>query len=274
MEQVEKCEEVNQGSFQPKRHHDILSAALGKEDYSGSVRGVGSYSTIREVFGKPERKQVVTVDDVKKVIEKCKQDTMANVQSKIDILNQQLNILKKNMSTTHQLPQDASIGNPDALMKNMSTTHQLPQDASIGTPDASVDTPQSVHVPFDLPSTRSSCHSIDLDPYPVTTIKENVKISSPIQNKKIKNQSGEPSTIGTRPPIVGDDVLQHLGNNCKQLVSLLTLLPFGKDYIDMEIDQTIFHHTNVGYIYVMMEDIQDLLTMNWLDVSIIQVFIL
>lgn len=105
-------------------------------------------------------------------------------------------------------------------------------------------------------------------------LQENVKISSPIQNKKIKNQSGEPSTIGTRPPIVGDDVLQHLGNNCKQLVSLLTLLPFGKDYIDMEIDQTIFHHTNVGYIYVMMEDIQDLLTMNWLDVSIIQVFIL
>ncbi|XP_019156961.1 PREDICTED: uncharacterized protein LOC109153561 [Ipomoea nil] len=240
---VDKCEEVSKGSFQPKRHHDILSAALGKEDYSGSVRGVGKYSTIRDVFGKPERKQVITVDDVKKLMEKCKQDTVLDVQSKIDILNQQLNILMRNMSTTHPLPQDASVG-----------------------------TPQSVHVPFDLSPIHSSCHSIDA--YPVTTIKENVKISSPRQNKKNENQSGEVCTIGTRPPIVGDDVLQHLGDNCKQLVNLLIFLPSGKDYIDLEIDQTIFHHRNVSNIYVMMEDIQDLLMMNWLDVSIIQVFIL
>ncbi|XP_019156997.1 PREDICTED: uncharacterized protein LOC109153602 isoform X2 [Ipomoea nil] len=150
---VDKCEEVSHGSFQPKRHHDILSAALGKEDYTGSVRGVGSYTTIRAVFGKPERKQVITVDDAKKLIEKCKQDTVANVQSKIDILNQQLNILMRNMSTNHLLPQDAMVG-----------------------------TPQSVHVPFDPSPIRSSSHSIDA--YPITTIKENIKISSPRQNKK------------------------------------------------------------------------------------------
>ncbi|XP_019156999.1 PREDICTED: uncharacterized protein LOC109153604 [Ipomoea nil] len=234
----------DQSASTPTSHHTSVSApkrrgpttckpqstaALGKEDYPGSVRGTG----------KPEGKQgttsgVVKVDDIKEVMEKCKQDKRANMQSKINIIKQQ--------ATTHLLPEDASVNSP------------------------------SVHVPFDLPLIRSSCQSVD--PYPVTTIKENVKISSPRQNKKIKNQSGELPIIGTLPPIVSDDVLPHLGDNCKQLVNLLTLLPSGEDYIDLEIDQTIFHHRNVGYVYVMMEDIQDLLTMNWLGVSIIQVFIL
>ncbi|XP_031127471.1 uncharacterized protein LOC116029561 [Ipomoea triloba] len=55
--EIENGDEVRQETFQPKRrHHDILLAALGKKDYLSSVRGVGAYFTIQDVFGRPERK--------------------------------------------------------------------------------------------------------------------------------------------------------------------------------------------------------------------------
>ncbi|XP_019157165.1 PREDICTED: uncharacterized protein LOC109153749 [Ipomoea nil] len=46
------------------------------------------------------------------------------------------------------------------------------------------------------------------------------------------------------------------------------------DYFELELDSNVFHHTNVRSIFVMMDNIKDLLTMKWLDVSIIQVFIM
>ncbi|XP_019179181.1 PREDICTED: uncharacterized protein LOC109174397 [Ipomoea nil] len=337
---VEKCEEVSQGTFQPKRHHDILSAAIGKEDYSGSARGVGGYATIQGVFGKPEHHRstssgVVSVDVVKEMMAKCRQDARQDAmtemeerwQPKIEALNQQLHFLMKNMPSTHLIPQGVSDG-----------------------------TPQSVPAPCDIPQTWSSCHSVD----PIATIqsakrcrlavcsggipievatgivhprtnetmvyhqsllpncvkvfvddvvdgrgKFNIPVptqlyatvediignfaqwpihlvilneekkSSPNQNKNMGDQSGELSTTGVRPPIVGDDVLQHLGNNCKYLVSLLTSFRLDKDCIELECDETIFCHRNTRFIFVMVEDIKNLMMMtNWLDVSIIQVFIL
>nr|GMD54327.1 uncharacterized protein LOC109160468 isoform X1 [Ipomoea batatas] len=94
------------------------------------------------------------------------------------------------------------------------------------------------------------------------------------EKKKMKDESCDLSATGTRPPIVDDDALKHLGDNCKYLVSLLTSVPLDKDYIDLEIDKSIFHHQNTTSIFVSMDDIKDLFTMNWLSVSIIQVFIL
>lgn len=82
------------------------------------------------------------------------------------------------------------------------------------------------------------------------------------------------STTKAQPLLVDDDVLQHLGNECKQLVTLLKSVPLNLDYFELELEYAIFHHRNVNAIYVMMGDIKDLLTMKWLDVSIIQVFIL
>nr|GME03634.1 uncharacterized protein LOC109153561 [Ipomoea batatas] len=243
---------MNQGTFEPKRHHDILSAVLGKEDHPGSVRGVGSYSTIQGVFGRQDRKQstssgMYTADDVKKMIDKCRQDTImeveAKMQPKIDSMDQQLQFLMKNMSGTHLFSQGISTG-----------------------------TPQSVYAPYDPPicdppPTSSSCHSVDT--YPVTTIKNLSK-----EKKKMKDESCDLSATGTRLSIVDDDALKHLGDNCKYLVSLLTSVPLDKDYIDLEIDKSIFHHQNTTSIFVSMDDIKDLFTMNWLSVSIIQVFIL
>ncbi|XP_019168681.1 PREDICTED: uncharacterized protein LOC109164617 [Ipomoea nil] len=247
----EGCDEVSQGTFQPNKHHDILSTALGKpEDKRGSglVRGIGSYSTIRQVFGKPEQKWgtpsgFMSIDDVQQMMEKVRQTTLLlEVQPKIDMLTQQLNILMKNMSATRQGPQGVSIG-----------------------------TPQSANAPCDQPPTRSSCHLVDV--YPVTTIKENVKISSQRQNKQMRDQSAEQSATATRSPIVGGNVFLLLGTYCKRLVKALSSFPVDKEYND-DIDQTVFQHAHVNSVYVMIEDIQDLLTMNWLDVSIIQVFMM
>lgn len=108
-------------------------------------------------------------------------------------------------------------------------------------------------------------------------LQENIIINSKIQNKGRNEQSdehGELSTTQARLPLVDDDVLQHLGNECKQLVTLLKSMPLNMDYFELELDYAIFHHRNVNAIYVMTGDIKDLLTMKWLDVSIIQVFIL
>ncbi|XP_019170968.1 PREDICTED: uncharacterized protein LOC109166471 [Ipomoea nil] len=90
----------------------------------------------------------------------------------------------------------------------------------------------------------------------------------------MKDQSVEQSATAKRPPIVGENVYLLLGTHCKGLVKALSSLPVEKECIDFDIDLTIFHHAHVNGIYVMIEDIQDLLTMNWLDVSIIQVFMM
>nr|GMD42634.1 uncharacterized protein LOC109183092 [Ipomoea batatas] len=83
---------------------------------------------------------VTPTPEVKKLLEQCRQATLLEVQPKIDMLTQQLNILMKNMSTSSQCPHGVSVG-----------------------------TPQSVNAPCDIPPTRSRCHSVDA--YPVTTVK-------------------------------------------------------------------------------------------------------
>ncbi|XP_031110423.1 uncharacterized protein LOC116014401 isoform X2 [Ipomoea triloba] len=108
---------------------------------------------------------------------------------------------------------------------------------------------------------------------------ENVKISSPKKkqktNKQMRDLSAELSA-GThiRPPIVGENVFLLLGKYCKRLVKVLESFPIEKEYIDLDLDQTIFHHGNVNGVFVMIVDIQDMLTMKWLNVSIILVFML
>ncbi|XP_019188856.1 PREDICTED: uncharacterized protein LOC109183092 [Ipomoea nil] len=337
---IEKCDEVGQGTFQPHRHHDILFAALGKpEDKrgSGSVRGIGSYSTIRQVFGKPEQKQGIrsgfmSNDEVQVLMETVKQNALLEMQPKIDILTQQLNILLNNMSATHQ-----------------------------GPPGVSISTPQSVYAPCFQPPTKSSCHSVDV--YPVTTIKsrkkcilaicgfdgkpidvakgtvypttdemtmvsdalllpnhvkvmvdevldgaeqynfpvptlqhytlahivgshaqwpthlvtldeENVRTSSERQNMQMTGQSADQSATYIRPPIVGENVFLLLGTYCKELVRALSSFSVKKEYIDVELDSAVFHHANANAVYVMIDDIYNLMTLACLDVSIIQVFML
>ncbi|XP_031127775.1 uncharacterized protein LOC116029872 [Ipomoea triloba] len=104
----------------------------------------------------------------------------------------------------------------------------------------------------------------------------NVKIRSPRQNKPIKDPSVDLSAAATRRlgPIVGENVFMLLGKNCKRLVKTLTSFPGDKEYLDVDLDPTVFHHGNVNGVFVMLEDIKDLLTMNWLDVSVIQVFMM
>ncbi|XP_019175801.1 PREDICTED: uncharacterized protein LOC109171125 [Ipomoea nil] len=86
---IEKCEELDQGRFEPKRHHDILSVVLGKDDNSGSVRAIGTYSTIQEVFGRPDRKQstssgVYSEAVVQQMLEKCRQNTIMEVEANMN----------------------------------------------------------------------------------------------------------------------------------------------------------------------------------------------
>lgn len=122
-----------------------MSAAIGKEDQTGFVRGVGVYVTFRGVFGKPEggkSSRFASVDNLREIIkkevytdiaEKVKQETISAMQPKIDILNDQLNYLMKNV------PQ------------------QLPDDLRAPTV-----TPLSMHIPFDPPPIHNSFHSVDL----------------------------------------------------------------------------------------------------------------
>nr|GMD42147.1 uncharacterized protein LOC109182188 isoform X1 [Ipomoea batatas] len=96
---------------------------------------------------------------------------------------------------------------------------------------------------------------------------ENIIINSKEQNEGMNEQSDEHdeqdehnepdehdglSTTKAQPLLVDDDVLQHLGNECKQLVTLLKSVPLNLDYFELELEYAIFHHRNVNAIYVMM----------------------
>ncbi|XP_019195692.1 PREDICTED: uncharacterized protein LOC109189538 [Ipomoea nil] len=108
---VEKCEEISQGSFQPKRQNDVLTTVLGTNEHGGYVRGVGVYSNIRDVFGKPESISrgnsagLISVSDMEKIIEKriydkvaekIRKETMEDMQPKFDLMQSQLEYLMKN----------------------------------------------------------------------------------------------------------------------------------------------------------------------------------
>ncbi|XP_019176290.1 PREDICTED: uncharacterized protein LOC109171676 [Ipomoea nil] len=225
--EVEKCEEISQGSFQPNRQNDILTSALGTNEYGGYVRGVGVHAKIRDVFGKPDSISrgksvgVVSVSDLEeivekkiyeKVAEKIRKQTMEDMQSKLEIMQSQL----ENM-----------IKNAQAIPK-------------VGTP------------------IRSSCHSID----PLNNVQENPK-----QTTMMNFESGDQSTVELRPLLVDDDTLQHLGDESKKLARHLKYLPSNLDYIDVDLEKAIFHHSHVEFIHVLFEDIKDMFTIQWLDMS-------
>nr|GMD56995.1 uncharacterized protein LOC109164617 [Ipomoea batatas] len=134
--------------------------------------------------------------EVQKMLENCRQATLLEVQPKIEMLTQQLNILMKNMSSANQCPQGVSVG-----------------------------TPQSVSASCDILPTRNNYHSVDV--YPITTIKENIKIRSPRQIKQVKDQSVNLSAAATarRAPLVGENVFMVLGKYCKRLVNMLASFP-------------------------------------------------
>ncbi|XP_019159733.1 PREDICTED: uncharacterized protein LOC109156354 [Ipomoea nil] len=105
---------------------------------------------------------------------------------------------------------------------------------------------------------------------------EEIIKNSAIKKNKGKKQSGDQcdmSATGARPPFIDDDGLQPLGKSGKRLHNLIRRMPLDLDYFELGLDYDIFHHTNMSNIFVMIEDIKDLFTMDWLDVSIIQVFI-
>ncbi|XP_019155140.1 PREDICTED: uncharacterized protein LOC109152007 [Ipomoea nil] len=326
---IEKCEELNQGRFEPKRHHGVLSVALGKDDNSGSVRAIGTYSTIQEVFGRPDRKQsissgVYSEAAVQQMLENCRQNTIMEVEAKmnpkIETMDQQLKFLMKNIPGTHLFSGGVSAGTPlsDPLPTRSNchsvdtypiTTIQSPKMCLLavcpnGTPivvakgmaHPSTDETMVNHQPllpncvkvsvdevikgreqFNLPLPDQQYVTIadivdSFAQWPMHLVSLEESLSK--QNKKPKDQSVDLSTTGARAPIVGDDVLPHLGEHCKCLVDLLIGFPLGKDCIELELDKAIFHHQNTRSIFVMMNDITDLMMMNWLNVSIIQVFVL
>ncbi|XP_019180163.1 PREDICTED: uncharacterized protein LOC109175357 [Ipomoea nil] len=47
-----------------------------------------------------------------------------------------------------------------------------------------------------------------------------------------------------------------------------------KETMEVDLDEAIFHHQDVDFIHVLFQDIKDLLTMRWLDVTILQIFII
>ncbi|XP_031122745.1 uncharacterized protein LOC116025601 isoform X10 [Ipomoea triloba] len=110
-------------------------------------------------------------------------------------------------------------------------------------------------------------------------VPEDIIINSGKQNKGKNEQNdgrGELLAANVQPLFVDDDVFQCLGNDCKKLYDLLRegTMEYNMDCIGVELDANIFHHTNVERIFVVIKDIKDLFTMNWLDVSVIQVFIM
>nr|GMD98902.1 uncharacterized protein LOC109183092 [Ipomoea batatas] len=122
------------------------------------------------------------------MLEKCRQNTLLEVQPKIDMLTQQLNVLLKNMPTTHVYPQGVS-----------------------------VDSPQSAYAPGDQLRTRSSCQSVDM--YPVTTIKSRKKCSL-----ALCGLDGKPYVVarGTVYPTTNEITIVHnvplLPNHVKVMV--------------------------------------------------------
>nr|GMD76784.1 uncharacterized protein LOC109183092 [Ipomoea batatas] len=128
--------------------------------------------------------------------------------------------------------------------------------------------PRQTTCPFEGPDTRSSPPRAGPDTrslqyktlddvvgthtqWPIHLVlldEENVKIRSPRQNKPIKDPSVDLSATATPrlDPLVGENVFMLLGKNCKRLVKTLTSFLGDKEYIDMDLDSTVFHHGNVN----------------------------
>ncbi|XP_031090991.1 uncharacterized protein LOC115995988 [Ipomoea triloba] len=229
---IEKGEEMSQGSFQPARQNDILSAALGTNEHGGYVRGIGVHSKIRDVFGMPCRgKSSGGVSGVDlEAMEKNLYDKLAD------------KIRRETMEEMEQKFKDMQSQLLQSFMKNAQASPR------VGTP------------------LWSSCQSVD----PVNEFQEIPKA----QNMR-NFQSDDQYAIELQPAIVSKDVLEHLGDGSKKMVSYLRHLPANLDYVEMEVEEVldIFHHSNKSGV-VMFDDIKDLLTMQWLDVSIIQAFIM
>lgn len=99
--------------------------------------------------------------------------------------------------------------------------------------------------------------------------------------KKIEKKSNEgkrPQSFELsstqRPAIVDDETLQRLGDKCKMLNTLVLQLPVGDDFYQVPVDASIFNCTFEDGIFVTVGDITDLLSMQWLDTSILQIFAL
>ena len=97
----------------------------------------------------------------------------------------------------------------------------------------------------------------------------------PQQAKKLNEgktpQSFEMSST-QRPAIVDDETLQRLGDDCKMLHTLVIQFPVSDDFYQVPVDAAVFNVAFEDGFYVTVGDITDLLTMQWLDTSILQVF--
>lgn len=132
MEQIQKGEEATQGTFVPTRHHDYLSEALGKEEHPGRVRGYGVYVTVRDIYGRPDSSSrrssgVVSVDAVKDMIMQETDRVRSEWQNKFDSMQQKY----------------------DSILRHIGLNVDADVDITAPPP----------------PPTRSSCHSIDPNPY-------------------------------------------------------------------------------------------------------------
>lgn len=95
----------------------------------------------------------------------------------------------------------------------------------------------------------------------------------PIETSAPKKQMVVEEVGPSRAPLVDDECFKQLGPNCQKLVTKLTFFEPEEDCIKVTFNPEVYHHSRVDNVILMFTDIKDLLINDWLDVSIVQMFI-
>jgi len=78
-------EQSSQGTFVPHAREDILTAAMGKPEHPGRVRGVGRGVGIRQYFGAPSPTQTakskLTPEELNVIVDEVRQQVIAQLVS-------------------------------------------------------------------------------------------------------------------------------------------------------------------------------------------------
>lgn len=77
-----------------------------------------------------------------------------------------------------------------------------------------------------------------------------------------------------RTPLVSHSVMKHLSESCKRLANILTDLPPGVESISFQLDAEVFGYKENFSSYISKEDVVQLLSGAWLNISTIQIFIM
>ncbi|XP_056687870.1 uncharacterized protein [Spinacia oleracea] len=100
-----------------------------------------------------------------------------------------------------------------------------------------------------------------------------LKVQDKRDKEKIVDTQNTVEFTMERTPLVSHSVMKHLSESCKRLANILTDLPPGVESISFQLDAEVFGYKENFSSYISKEDVVQLLSGAWLNISTIQIFI-